>query len=121
MVIAIIFIILAAICNAVMDTLKHHYYVSIFRYKFGINNTFWNEDNINGKPPYFIPYTKYKLNAWHLFKSGMICFLLGAVVMAHRNGEAIFNVWWFYIVEYIYFGLTWNGTFNLFYNHLLKQ
>lgn len=117
MVYSIFFLVLAAICNAVCDTLVHHYYISVFNKK-GWPAKFWNPD-LSSTEAYIIPFTKYKIDAWHLFKSGMICFLIASVVMAHENGEAILNVWWFYLIEYILFGLTWNGVFNLFYNHIL--
>lgn len=117
MVAAIIFLILAAICNAVCDTLVHHYYNSVFNKK-GFPAKFWNPD-LSSTEAYIVPHTKYKVDAWHLFKSGMICFLIGSIVMAHNNGEAILNVWWFYLIEYIYLGITWNAVFNLFYNKIL--
>lgn len=115
---SIILIVLAAICNAVCDTLEHHYYISIFNRK-GWSSKFWNP--ALSSEAYILPFTKYPLTAWHLFKSGMIFCLLGAVVMAWQSGEAIFNVWWFYLIVFIYLGVSWNIVFNLFYNILLKK
>ena len=112
---------LAAICNAVMDTLKYHYYNSFFHKKFGDKNGFWNEDHKDAKP-YIIPYTKYKLNAWHLFKSSMIVlqalsscfiFLAGTYIMVLPHKIIII------IGLLMVYGVKWNGFFNLFYNRLL--
>lgn len=119
MIIAVIFLILGAICNACMDTLAHHYYNSIFNRK-GYNAKFWNPV-LSSTEAYIIPYTKYKLDAWHLFKSLMICFLIGAIIMSWQSGEAILNVWWFYLTVYIFLGIGWNLVFNLFYNIILVR
>ena len=115
MVYSIIFIVLAAICCACMDTLQHHYYNSVFN---KLNDKFWNPA-ISWGYAKTIPFTKYKVDAWHLFKSAMICLLIGAVVMAWQSGEALFNVWWFYLIAFIYIGIMWNLTFNFFYNIIL--
>lgn len=117
MVYSLIFWVLAAISNAVMDTLKYHYYTSIFFQKFG-NNPFWNEDLEDAKP-YIIPGTKYKVNAWHLFKSGMIIFQALSIISAWVYGPPLLNIWWFYLAGLIWLGILWNGVFNIFYNHLL--
>jgi hypothetical protein len=114
---------LAAICNAVMDTLKFHYYNSIFHTKYGPNNAFWNED-LQGSKPYIIPGTKYKVNAWHLFKSAMIIlqalsscfiFLAGTYITVLPYKILIF------IGLLIIYGIKWNGFFNLFYNKILLK
>lgn len=113
---------LAAICNAVMDTLKYHYHNSIFYVKYG-NNGFWNEDHKDATP-YIIPGTKYKVNAWHLFKSAMIilhalsnCFIFLAGTYITYLPYKILIV----IGLLIVYGFRWNGFFNLFYNKILLQ
>lgn len=114
---------LAAICNAIMDTLKFHYYNSIFHEKYGDNNAFWNEDLKDAKP-YIIPGTKYKVNAWHLFKSAMIilqaltsCFMFLAGTYITYLPYKILIV----IGLLIVYGFRWNGFFNLFFNKILVK
>ena len=114
---------LAAYCNSIMDTLKYHYYNSVFNKKYG-NNPFWNED-LKDASPYMIPYTKYKLNAWHLFKSSMIvlqaltaCFIF----LVGVNIDSDTNAWLLlldFIILLVLYGIIWNGVFNLFFNKLL--
>lgn len=114
---------LAAICNAVMDTLKYHYYNSIFREKYGDKNAFWNED-IKDAKPYIIPGTKYKVNAWHLFKSAMIilqalssCFMfLAGTYITYLPCKTLIVIG--FLIAY---GIRWNGFFNLFYNKILLK
>jgi hypothetical protein len=114
---------LAAICNAIMDTLKFHYYTSIFCEKYGVYNAFWNED-VKDNKPYIIPGTKYKVNAWHLFKSAMIvlfalcnCFIFLAGTYITYLPYKIIIVTGLLIV----YGFRWNGFFNLFFNKILVQ
>lgn len=112
---------LAAICSAIMDTLKFHYYNSIFHTKFGDKNAFWNED-IKGAKPYIIPGTKYKVNAWHLFKSTMIISLALTSCFMFLAGTCITYLPYKIIVVIgllIMYGFRWNGFFNLFYNKIL--
>lgn len=111
---------LAAICSAIMDTLKFHYYTSIFYQKFG-NNPFWNEDLKDAKP-YFIPGTKYKVNAWHLFKSAMIILQALSNCFIFLAGTYIIFLpykIWFFLGLLIIYGFRWNGFFNLFFNKIL--
>lgn len=104
--ISLLFILGAAVCKAVSDTISHHFYTSVFR---GKNPDFWNpEYSWKVKP---LPFTKYPPDAWHLFNSGMIvCFIAAAV----------FHVkllpWW---AELLIGGAVFNLTFNLFYNKIL--
>lgn len=123
---------LTACCDAVMDTLTHHYYASIFN---AYNSQYWNpaiswkNKYKNGKktngPAFFlstgllIAFT----DAWHLFKSIKII-LTAIVVVAFAHIQAIcffsspiFNMFtWLLILGY-----TWNITFSIFYNYLLKK
>lgn len=91
---------LAAICNALMDTLEHHFDVSIFR---NLNPKFWNP-NVSWQYAYIIPFTKYKVDAWHLAKSLMIICLAFACA----------NTWYMFII----LGIIWNSVFNIFYNRI---
>lgn len=116
MVYSLIFFALAAICNAVMDTLVHHYSTSIFR-KMDVK--FWNPE-VSWRYAMYIPCTKYKVDAWHLFKSAMIVFLALSVISAWISEPPLLNVWWFYLLGFIFLGILWNGVFNIFYNYILR-
>jgi hypothetical protein len=96
---------LASICNSIMDTLTHHFSQSIFRNK---NEEFWNP-NVSWKFAFYLPYTKYKVDAWHLLKSAMIIFICLAIVFGNKLN----------IIDFILLGTLWNIVFNIFYNHLL--
>lgn len=115
--ISLIFFSLAAICNAVMDTLVHHYYVSVFRKMK--NSSFWNPEK-SWLHAIYLPHTKYKLDAWHLFKSGMIVMITLSIITFDKY-IIWFNAWWFYSFILIIYGTIWNLTFNLFYNKILRK
>lgn len=90
----IIFLFLAVIFNDVMDKTETliSFNASIFS-KF--NPNFWCKAVSAQRP--FIPYTKYRVDAWHLSKSAMICCFCAA--MAH-------NFW-----EFALYGFVWNFIF----------
>jgi hypothetical protein len=101
----LLFIAVAASLNAVMDTLTHHFGVSIFKKK---KPSFWNPE-VSWKEAKRIG--GYKLDAWHMFKSGMIvllcvCPLFYAPVI-HPS------------LDWMLAGLVWNCVFNIFYNRIL--
>ena len=81
MILTSILIFLAVVCNVVMDKTKDtiQYESSVF-YKWGWDRTFWNDEDYNKG---FIPFTKYKLNAWHLSKSLML-WLLFAIPFVYK-------------------------------------
>lgn len=123
--ISIIFWILAAICNAIMDVCSHHFKQSIFHRKGWIR--FWDTEyswlnkyvNVNpvlGRRK--IKIWKWKFNypvqltdSFHLFKMLMIVFICLSIV----TFKPLFN-WW---IDFTLFGLVWNLIFNLFYNKIL--
>lgn len=116
MILSLLFIMLAAMCNAVMDNLSHHWYKSVFnRY----NPNFWNP-GISWQMG-FIPGTKYKLDAWHLFKSCMIILVCLSVISFDINQVFVNAKWYSYLIIIITYGAAWNGTFNLFYNRILNK
>lgn len=71
---SLLFVALAAICKAVSDVVYHHVGRSIFK---DLDPNFWNPD-VSWKTAKTI--FAYKLDAWHLFNSGMIFFFMLAVV-----------------------------------------
>lgn len=118
-----IFLALASICNAVIDTLAHHHSVSVFKkYKTGFwadatlvswKNKYINNDTLQGRKKLF-----WKINlpvqftdAWHLFKSLMIIFTVTSIIMY----VPLINK----IIDFCIIGIVWNLIFNLFYNVIL--
>jgi len=102
-----ILIFFAAMLNAVMDKTKDtiQYNSSQFR---GLNPYFWDDSMWMGK---FVPFTRYKFNAWHISKSLMLLCLL-AVPLFYKPILGY--------CDYLLFGFEWIVIFNLFYNKILK-
>jgi len=110
----------AAILNASMDTLYHHWGNSIFR-KF--QQPFWADTNTSWKNKY-IDYDPskgrvkfYGLNmhpaftdGWHFCKSLMIIFISLSIV----TYEPIIHPFYDVIIA----GTVWNVTFSLFYDRI---
>ncbi len=133
--ISLLLVVLAAICNAVMDTISFHYKISIFT-KF--NPQWWNPA-ISWKNKYVdyskfaeytgkvsklekrifilnlfsIKYPTFLTDAWHFFKSLMIVLLGFAIVLY----VPVVNIY----VDIILVGFAWNLTFNVFYNKIFKK
>lgn len=112
---------LAAFCNSIMDTITHHWWNCIF-HDDKYNESFWNPDS--KKLPYIIPHTKYKVNAWHLFKSAMIVLFSISNICMYILGtitHKILNEWISAGVLLVMYGVLWNFPFNLFYNKILLK
>jgi len=109
---SIIFIILAAICNAVMDTLSFHFSSSIFSKK---KPNFW-DPNISWR--FAKKIGGYKLDAWHLFKSSMIVFLVISIIIYNIFPFPSIIKWYFQVPI---LGVAWNLTFNLFFNKIFTK
>ena len=133
--ISLLLVALAAICNALMDTISFHYKQSIFT-KY--NPQWWNPA-ISWKNKYVdyskfaeytgkvsklekrifilnlfsIKYPTFLTDAWHFFKSLMIVLLGFAIVLYNP----VVNIY----VDIILVGLAWNLTFNVFYNKIFKK
>lgn len=125
---SLFFFMLAAVCNALMDTIQFHWYK--FRWNNKVNPLFWNpaiswkNKYINGNP---IDGLRFKgifgfmanfLDAWHLFKMLMIiCFALSIVFFPYAFKFCVFTdnflngCLWMCIL-----GIAWNVPFNFFYN-----
>jgi hypothetical protein len=99
----LIFFALAAICNSVMDTLKDHFYVSVFR---NLNLKFWNP-SISWKN---IMFNYVSLDAWHIAKGCM----LGCIYFSIFFYKNIFGMW-----DLLIFPIVWGIFFQLFYSILL--
>jgi hypothetical protein len=116
----IIFLILAAFCNAVMDVLSTRYYVSIFgnfkNKKFWDWNISWRNkwqwgDKANGEK-FFLSSSmlSFMTDGWHLAKALMIVFISSAIVCY----KPLFG-----LIDLILFNCIWGITFELFYSKLL--
>lgn len=123
----------SAFCNAVMDTVDHHFSTSKFdfihnpKWRMWFNeNQGWRNKYIDRNPAkgrrfWIILGIKVVIpvqitDAWHFFKTLMIFSFVGAIVF-HDNSNPI----WIKIIQYVLLGITWNVTFSFFYNtYLIK-
>lgn len=124
--------VLAAICNAVMDTLEHHYPTSIF---VKYNPKFWDpkiswknkyKEGVKAYGPAFFLSTGMLVaftDAWHLFKSTQIVLIVMAIVTFPYTYEiCIFDaIWLNQLVWICLLGTMWNVTFSFMYNRVLKN
>ena len=116
LILSILFFALAAMMNAVMDTLHFHFERSIFSSR---EESFWNPA-VSWHTAKYLPYTRYKVDAWHLAKSSMIIFCALSAVCLIGGCDPV-APWWAYPMSLLIYGAIWNGTFNLFYNTLLLK
>lgn len=112
--VALIFIVVAAVLKAASDTLKHHFGSSVFK---KLKPEFWNPDISNTKElltirlPFLKPIkTKYRLDAWHLSNSLMIVSFTLAYVFSPKSG----HIHW--LIDFAIAGVLFILTFNTFYN-----
>lgn len=124
--ISLIFFALAAICSAVMDIIENeNFFTSIFinlQSKFWYKRESWKESE---------KVINWKFDGWHLFKSTMIIFILGAILFYKPIEsinwlidlvikESMWRVICQYSVHLLIFSAVWDMTFNLFYNKILR-
>lgn len=114
---SLLFLTLGAACNACMDKLSFHFHKSVFN---KLDPKFWNP-NISWQHAPFVKFTKYRVDAWHLFKSAMIVFICISITIAFKGGVYVHNSFVYNkIVLFLTMGLLWNGAFNLFFNKILS-
>ena len=106
-VLPLIFYCTAAALKAVADTLADHFDKSIFS---KLNKKFWDKTT-SSKYAKFIPWTKYRLDAWHISNTLWIT-SFGLGVVYHKGNQ-------YPIIELVILGAFFILTFNLFYNKLL--
>jgi len=124
----IVCFILAAICNAVMDTLAFKYKISIFK---NFNPDFWNasiswrnkyKNNIYSQGPKFFGSTTFLVfvtDGWHLFQFLCNSFLTLAVVIL---ADAMFNTsWWMNILIFIGLKILSGTVFEWFYSKIFRK
>lgn len=105
-----IFWFIAAMFNAVMDRTENS--VAFNKSKFShLNPKFWCKD-ISWEYAKILPFTRYKLDAWHIAKTLMIISLAFSLYLGHNELQ-----WW----EIFVLGAIWNGTFTLFYHNIFKK
>ena len=105
--ITLLFIAIAAACNAVMDRTENApaFNKSVFNHfdvKFWLKEVSWQ---------YATKIFGWKFDAWHVAKSLMLSFTLLAACLYSPILGGVF--------DFLLFGIVWNLTFNLFYNRLL--
>jgi hypothetical protein len=127
MVYSLIFLILAAISNSVMDTLQFHFETSVFLNK---NPQYWNP-NISWKNKYvngdtklgrrkifgLIDYPVLLTDGWHLFKSFTISFL----ILTALTFDFSLKFWYYYPIVFCIYKTIWGLFFELFYKYLLRK
>ncbi len=102
----IILIVLSAICKAVYDKIANQGDNSVF---FRMGEFWWRRD-----VGHFLPFTKYRWNAWHIAGSLMICFFLAAICI---------NLPYSWLIRggaFVGSGILFTVMFNLFYNKIFK-
>ena len=99
---------MGAVFNAVMDRTENSvaFNKSIFSHR---DPKFWCKD-ISWQYAKKLPFTRYKLDAWHIAKSMMIICLAFSLTL---DGL----VWW----EVPILGTMWNAVFTFFYHDALKN
>lgn len=125
---SLLLLILAAICNAVMDTLadEPHYDRSIFKNK---DKQFWlkTQSHTNKHKPWIHPFgivinkPAQISDAWHIAKTIMIfaiCFSI--VLFPMMRPICLFETQFLNSLLYVLvMGLAWNNTFSLFFKYIL--
>jgi hypothetical protein len=133
--ISILFFILAAISNSIMDVTQFHFYESVFNNgTFKLNwwsgvsswkNKYVDREVANGRRKVMgsaINYPVQLTDAFHFFKMLMIVFLALAVITFDANLIKFTNMQWLnLLIALVAYGTLWNCTFSLFYNKILRK
>lgn len=122
-IIVIILIWVAAIANAVMDTLQHHYSTSIFKYT---NARFWNPRyshlnkykghlKVNG-PKFFgsTTFLVWTTDGWHLFQFIFLSCWQAAIAVSLVDG-------WWVLVYFAVIKFLFGVIFEIMYGRLLRS
>jgi len=124
-IISLVLLILAAICNSLMDKPLHHWEKSIFSNikknkqwwysKDSWKNKYVNGDSSQGRVKWFGLINKpvQLTDSWHFFKMLMIVFICMAISL---NSNIIH-----WSLDWIILGVSWNTFFSLMYNYILKK
>lgn len=127
-------VVLAAICDAIMDTLWHHYGDSVFK---NLNLQFWNpkiswknkyiDNNPNkGRKKWKILGFEFNKpvqisDGWHIFKTIKIILLISVITLAYFviPLETSLNIIVKFVILLTGLGVIRNSVFSLFYERLL--
>ena len=128
-ILSVLFFALAAICNALMDTLQFHW--STFRWKDKVNDQFynpkisWRNKYIDGDPKkgmkFKFPFGGLSnfLDAWHFFKMIQIFLLaFSALCFDFHNSYFFESYLWNQLTWLAIFGVAWNFPFWIFFNKI---
>jgi len=124
LVVAFIFVAIAAACEAVMDKLQFHYHKSIFPDATRFNQLFWNpneswknkwaEDGKTERFPGSSTIFVFTTDAWHLYKFfNHTSIFVGLPLLALGSLNVVLAV----ILARIMYGLV----FTLFFDHILVK
>jgi hypothetical protein len=106
---SLIFIIIGAVLNAVMDCISAPDHIVSTKFA-NLNPNFWSKMISADKAKKIFG---WKFDAWHLAKSGMIILLCFAIALQ----KEMFGFWW----DVLFYGVLWNFVFNGFFNHAFKK
>lgn len=140
------FLVLATICNAIMDKSKFHYHKSVFRdwhvdrvfrigakfYKITLDRHWW-DGTVSWKNKYvdrdfnkgFIKWNifGFEINkpvqltdAFHFFKMWMIIFIVLSIVTFPGVSSGLV-----FISYFLLYGITWNLTFSTFFHKIFEK
>jgi len=137
--VSIVLIILAAICNAVMDKISHHYYRSVFS-KRRFNRDWWNPEiswenkyekypvtniiNINKRKKWMGGIMNYPVqltDAWHFFKMFQLVFILSAIPLFSSYNLIPNSYFINLLLNILLLGIIYNSTFSLFYKIIFDK
>lgn len=122
----LIFIFIAGISKAVMDTLLFHFNKSIFSNK---NEKWWNptvswknkyKDNDPNKGAKFFGSTTFLVfltDAWHFFQMLFLTSIFLGLVF--YTPTLIVSYAW--IIDFVIYRIVFGFSFNLFYKHILNK
>lgn len=113
--IAPVLIFIASFFSAMADAVENeNFFESIFK---GWKKSFWyKRESWKTAPRIF----GYKVDAWHLSKSAMICCLLLSCVLYSPVVEVFAEYRLNVCADFILAGSIWNIGFNLFYHKIFK-
>lgn len=120
-----VFFLLAGVCMGVMDTLQHHFSVSIFRNR----GNFWNpkeswrnkyrngEKEQGPKFPFSTTALVFLTDAWHFFQFLMLSCLRTALALLAASKWPL--EWFYWVGVWVLLIPVFSGGFHLTYSWLL--
>ena len=121
---SVLFLSLAALSNAGMDSIQHHYKTSFAN---NLDEQFWNPEiswknkYINHDPTQgrimwlFLKKPVIFTDGWHLIKAFMILFIVLSILVWIKGK------WYLKFIYVLAGGLIWGTSFELFYNKKWKK